>query len=239
VHCFDSYISNNLSLVSSQANIANAAEVVSGGIKDDLKLDFIFCTIDISNGNKDGFDDTVKDEHTTAVNQRLDWEHSSEVIGVITSTDYIDKDDEDKQKAKGIKTDVSFVTISALMWKIWNRKRAGEILKRHTEGALFCSMETAFDYAKCSECGESYAFDDEYCEHLNNRFNKNSKTYRILRGNKFVGGGVVERPADKNAVGLSVAKDKRLYNIVVQILNPDLLDYYNFSKKRSQWKNGR
>lgn len=237
VNCFDNCISHNLSSLSSQANIVNASEIVSGGIKDDLKLDFILCTVG-DNGNKDGFDEDIKDEHSTSVNQRLDWEHSSEVIGVITNSDFVDKDDEEKQKTKGVKLTRSAVTIGAIVWKIWNRKKAGEILKRHTEGSLFCSMETAFDYAKCSECGESYAFDDEYCDHLNNRFNKNSNVYRILKGNKFVGAGVVERPADKNAVGLSVAKDKRLYNMIVQILNPDLLEYYNFTKKRLQWKNG-
>lgn len=231
LRCFDNSISHNLSSLSAPAKIVNAAEVVSGGIKDDLKLDFILCTIG-GQGNKDGFDESIASEHSTSVNQRLDWEHSNEVIGVITSSDFTDKDDLEKQKLQGVKLDRSFVSISSLVWKIWNRQKSGEILKRHTEGTLFCSMESAFDYAKCSECGGEFVFDDEYCDHLDNRFNKNSSAYRILRGNKFVGAGVVARPADKNAVGLSVAKDKRLYNIIVQILNPDLLDYYLYMKSK-------
>ena len=233
IDCFEKRVNANHIEIKSDLS-SNLENFSQAGIKDDFKLGFVLCT-EGPNSNKDGFDEEgLKEDYQTAKLQRLDWEHTDEVIGVISESEFVHVSNSERIKELGANISKSFIYISGVLWKILNKARAKEVQKRWEHKSLYCSMEDYFDYVICSTCGNKYVYDNEYCEHLSNRFSTAKNTYRILRGSKFVGAGVVKNPADRDAVGLALAASNR-HKAIVKLLRPDLLDYYKFMRKRYEF----
>lgn len=231
INCFEKRVNSNHIEIKSDLPL-NLENFTQAGIKDDFKLGFILCT-EGSNSNRDGFDEEgLKEDYQTAKLQRLDWEHTDEVIGVISESEFVQSSNFNRIKELGANISKSFIYISGVLWKILNKARAKEVKKRWEHKSLYCSMEDYFDYVICSTCGGKYIYDNEYCEHLSNRFSTAKNTYRILRGSKFVGAGVVQNPADRDAVGLALAKDEKRHRIIAKLLDPDVFDYYKYMRKR-------
>lgn len=237
INCFEKRVDANHILIPSKLTfpIIEEKNFSEAAVKDDLNLSFVFCTVG-ANSNKDGFDEEgLISDFASAQWQRLDWEHTAETIGVITNSEFIKQDNMDRIKELGLNISKSFIYIKGILWKIMNKARAKEVITRYTKGSLYCSMEDFFDYVICSVCGGKFVYDNEYCDHLKNRFSTAANgAYRILRGSKFCGAGVVTNPADRNAIGLSVAKDLTRYKIISQLVDPEILDYYSYMKKRER-----
>ncbi len=151
-----------------------------------------------ANSNNDFFDSKdLEERHTTAIYKPLDWEHDAgRIIGSFYDTEFISEEDTEDGRAA--------VDVYAVMYKYMFPDEAEEIKKRHEKGTLRISMETWFDEAECSVCGEKYDSPIDYCSHLRTRYSV-ADHKRILRGITFGGGGIVKNPADKNAKSLSLA----------------------------------
>lgn len=230
--CFEEnkLVKNKVTLFSQGTMLRNVA---SGGVKDDLTLGFVLCTVG-PNSNDDGFDeDGLKSDYQTAEDQKLDWEHDKDqVVGVMTGSEYVPIGSSRASELDLDSLNKSFIYVQGLFWKLDHIDRAKEVILRYEQNSLYYSMETYFDYAKCSECSKDFVYDTDYCEHLTRRHSTSNDFYRILRGNKFCGAGIVKRPADRNAIGLSIASDQDKYRIMSQLINADLLDYYAFALKK-------
>ena len=234
--CFDTKLAQNRAMLSPETNVSFGGNLSEGGLRDDLNLGFVLCT-EGRNNNEDGFDHQgLSSDYETAINQRLDWEHTNEVVGTITNSQFIEGNDKEKIDELGLSLSRSFIYLKGLLWKFWNTDRAKEVVARYRFGSLFYSMESLFDYVVCSQCNNEYVFDDEYCDHLSGRFSTKAGAYRILRGNKFAGAGIVIRPADRDAVGIALARDNMRYKLIEKILDPDLCDYYRYQVKRINGK---
>jgi len=233
LRCFDKRIDGNHIEIPSKLDFPILESKFSeASIKDDLNLSFVFCSVG-PNSNKDGFDEEGLIADFPSVQwQRIDWEHSPETVGVITNSEFVKDENINRIKELGLHISKSFIYIKGILWKISNKQRAKEVIARYTKNSLYCSMEDFFDYVICSVCGGKFVYDNEYCDHLKNRFSTSNNTYRILRGNKFCGAGIVTNPADRNAIGLSVAKDLSRYRIISSLVDPDIMEYYMYMKNR-------
>jgi regulator of replication initiation timing len=178
--------------------------LTKAGIKknpDLLYTSFKMCHAN-TNDNRDAFEDEELDANfDTAKFKPINLEHDDdEIVGTIYDTDYIKEPEKDDD-------DFAYVKSFGVIYKKKFPEVAEEVIKRYKEGNLFYSMEAWFDSAVCSECGEEFKASADYCEHLNNRFEANAGTSRILRGITFGGCGIVENPADKGATNLSLARE--------------------------------
>jgi len=163
-----------------------------------------------SNKNKDGFvTEEMEKGYVTAAFKPLNWEHSTENIGVIYDS-HIDKNED---------TGVATILAKAKIWKHKHPERARTMAERFGDNNLYFSMETYFQGAQCSECSEVYASQDDYCEHLSNRMQANAgqEVTRNLIGLNFVGAGVVKNPADVHSVGLALARAEENYDLLKRV----------------------
>lgn len=153
-----------------------------------------------SNANNDVFiADELKERHTTAIYKPVNLKHDeNNIIGVIYDTEFVDRSDAEDSRAA--------VNIFAVMYKWLFPKVADQIVDKFNQNTLAVSMETWFDKVECSVCNKTFSGDDEYCEHLKDR-HAVAENKRILHGITFGGVGIVERPADKDAVALALAED--------------------------------
>lgn len=202
-------------------------------IKADISLGLVLCT-EGPNSNDDGFDeDSLLSDYSSAMDQKIDWEHDKDqVVGVMTDSEFVKQNSSRASELDLKGVDRSLIYVQGLFWKLDHIGKAKDIVQRYEQGCLYYSMETYFDYAKCSECGGEFVYDTDYCEHLTHRHSTSNDFFRILKGNKFCGAGIVKRPADRNAVGLSVASDQNKYKIMSKLLDVDILDYYAFVLKK-------
>jgi hypothetical protein len=178
-----------------------------------------------ANKNKDGFiNDEMEKGFSTAVYKPLNWEHTTENIGVIYDAQ-IDKSE------SGSYT----IVAKAKVWKHKHPERARAIAERYGDNNLYFSMETYFQKAKCSVCSEEFASQADYCDHLNARMQANAgqEVIRNLIGLNFVGAGVVKNPADIHSVGLALAKAEDDYGLLKRVaescnLNPSFDEWAKF-----------
>jgi len=160
-----------------------------------------------ANANKDAFiRDELEENFDTALFKPINWEHNKhQIIGCIYDVQFINPIEDDNAQANEQR---SHIVCDAVIYKYQFPVKAEIVKDRFSKGNLSFSMETWFNAAECSECGDKFESSQDYCEHLNNRSNASSTTNRILRGITFGAAGIVKNPADVDAIGLSVAKDE-------------------------------
>jgi hypothetical protein len=181
--------------------------------KDLMYIRLELCHANI-NRNKDQFlSEELQKSYKTIADKPINWEHTSEVIGHIYSSEFVEYDKESKAEVD-IKTDK--IVAEGVVYKYKFPHRAKEIAKRHEGDNLFFSMETYFEKAKCSICGEEFENERDYCPHLAGRYDKGSEATRVLIGNLFSGVGCVGNPAD-DARGLAIASQK--HNRIKTLMN--------------------
>jgi 5-methylcytosine-specific restriction endonuclease McrA len=193
--------------------------------KDLMHVKFELCHTG-ANKNHDGFvNEEMKQGHETARKKPLNWEHTTENIGVIYDTEYVEKDNE------------ATIIAKAAVWKHKHPERARVVSERYADSGLFFSMETYFQSAKCSVCEETFSSSLDYCDHLNNRMQVNAGTTRWLLGLNFVGAGVVRNPADVKSVGLAIASRQHNFGMLAKAighfkLDPSISDWVKFLQMR-------
>lgn len=156
------------------------------------------------NKNKDYFTkEELQKADKTPIYKPLNWLHGEPNIGVIYDSMYV----------HGKDGEPDYLAVYSAIWKFKYKAFAEEILRRNSINDLYVSMETWFTGITCSECGEHFAAVDEVhgnvCQHLMNRMQEGSKTYRVLGDICFGGGGVVDDPADVLASRLAVASKEK------------------------------
>ena len=182
-------------------DLVDKEKIAKAGIndKDLLYVRFKLCHVG-ANANLDGFEyDDLENNYETAIYKPINWEHKREqIIGTIYNARFVVEDD---AKAEDF---TPYVECDAVIYKYYFPVFAEEIKKRFDEGTLRFSMETWFESAKCSECEKEFVSASDYCDHLKNRYSV--KATRYLKNITFGAAAVVKRPADRNAVGLTVGK---------------------------------
>jgi hypothetical protein len=182
--------------------------------KDLMYVKFELCHANV-NRNKDEFlPEDLKSAYQTAVAKPITWEHTNEIIGHIYESEYVEAP---TQASSDVDTNTDKIVCSGVIYKYRFPTRAREMKSRFEEDKAFFSMETYFEKAECSECGEQFHPDGPYCEHLKNRFNGNSKASRRLRTPHFAGAGSVKRPAD-DAKMLTIASHKTFDIPLIEML---------------------
>lgn len=189
-----------------------------------MHVKFELCHVG-ANKNHDGFIlDEMKAGFKTAVFKPLNWEHSTENIGVIYDSELVEPEE-----------GAAYILAKAKIWKHKHPERARAMAERFGDNNLYFSMETYFQKAKCSICDEEFASSDDYCDHLNNRMQASAgqDIIRNLLGLNFVGAGVVKNPADIKAVGLALATMKQDYDNLFRVIascgmHPTMRDWAEF-----------
>lgn len=179
------------------------ANKIDANSEDLLYLQFILCHEGV-NANKDEFLlSELRDNSSSIKLKDINVEHSDRIIGCIYDSNLIEDEAEASFTfAGGFKP---HVVCSAVVYQFKFPEEAQEIRDRHASGTLRFSMETWFKKAECSVCSNKFESASNYCEHLKDRFSSSSEVSRKLRDITFCGAAVVKSPADKDAVGLSVA----------------------------------
>jgi len=200
--------SNNVTLF--EEPMTEAAEAIAKKHTKDLmyiKFELVHANV---NRNKDNFQvEELRSAYKTVIDKPINWEHRpSEIIGHIYNSEYVSYKKDDKADASKVDTETDKIVCEGVIYKYKVPKRAKEIQARYQQRDLYFSMETYFDKAECSECGEKFDNEVNYCNHLKNRFNYGANSSRILRGLLFGGAGCVENPAD-DARGLVLANQRK------------------------------
>jgi len=147
-----------------------------------------------TNENSDEFlDNEITASVRTPIHKLVNWQHGEPNIGCMVDSKLV-------EKAEG---EEKHILVAGAISKYKYPELADEIMFRHEQGRLFASMETWFDKAKCSVCGQEFTNPLTYCEHLQARGDASSKwkdCSRQLIGVVFAGAAIgVDRPADKQA----------------------------------------
>lgn len=170
-----------------------------------LDIDLLTVRFKLVHANKNkNRDEFLTDElllaEATPINKPINWQHTDRIIGVMTASEFVSTDGADVDED-------DHLIVDGVIYQFLFPAYAQEMLERHEDGKLAYSMEVWFTEAECSDCGESFAKSEDYCSCLKNRFSKGSQTSRILKGLTFGGAGVVDHPADEDAVSLSMGEE--------------------------------
>jgi ribosomal protein L29 len=165
------------------------------------------------NKNKDGFtSEDLEFAYTTAIYKPINIGHSdSKIVGTIYDAELVSAEESGNGKL-GMK-------VEGVIYRWLFPKEAKLIEDKYAEGKLRVSMETWFDKVSCSVCGQEFGAEDKYCEHLESRF-KSDGVFRILKSPTFAGLGIVDNPADEDAVGRIVGSDslKKMLNKQMEVV---------------------
>lgn len=195
---------NSIGSIIDKPNNANAdAIAIQNRQRDLMYVRFELCHANVNRNKDQFFSEELSSGFKTAIAKPINWEHTNEVIGHIYESEYIPFTPETASEVVDTNTDK--IVCNGVIYKYKFPARAREIEKRYEDGNLFFSMETYFQRAKCSTCGELFPADGPYCEHLTSRRANGSTTARGLMGLTFAGAGCVGTPAD-DARGLAIAK---------------------------------
>lgn len=160
-----------------------------------------------TNLNKDHFTSSeLEASASTPVHKPIDWQHTDRIIGVMTASEFVTIEEGSSSEAENVVED-NHIVVDGVVYQFLFPAYAQEMIERNENDELCYSMEVWFEEAECSSCGSSFAKASEYCNCLNNRFASGSTTSRILKGLTFGGVGVVENPADVEAISISVGED--------------------------------
>lgn len=219
------------------------ASYKDSNIDDFIYLQSVIMTADEPNGNGDFFpkDEMVK-AYKSYIGKPVDYNHDvSIVLGKIIDAIYVEGKDGahdnvelivkiNKKAPEGLTADEK-TFYATLIDRIEN------------EDLGFMSLEAYAENAECPFCASKFPF-AEPCEHIANYLNKKIKAkdgsdfhiYRIDRDITFVGAGIVENPADKNAEFKTVLAKKK-ENILDKISANEfltILDEINEQDKRAE-----
>jgi len=178
-------------------------------------------TCDEPNGNGDFLPAAeVKKSYRTFIGKIVDYNHdTTQILGKIIDADYIEGKNGEHDSVD-------------IICKI-DKTVYPQHIMRITNGELHqMSMEAYADNAQCGFCGSKFPFADP-CEHIKGSMNKKLKAadgkevlvHRVDLDLTFVGAGIVENPADKNAqVDVVIASEekneiKKLKSLYSAVLN--------------------
>lgn len=190
---------------------------VQGEVKDTIIVKFKLCHAN-RNKNGDAFtNDELRRMFQTAESKAITYGHNqTECIGYISKAVFIDTKEskayacfgeaEDDIIAYGyVEGEDSYIYCEGVIWKNRFPDETEEIRTDFENAELFFSMEAYFTKCRCSACKCVFEAEDDYCEHLEARFNNGVS--RILMDCTFTGVAKVTHPADRGAIGLSAAKE--------------------------------
>ena len=177
-----------------------SAQAMDSGSLGDPQFTFILCRTG-TNRNGDNFTaDELRSRHMTAVNKKVDLQHSqdfSDIVGGIVAADFLDDENGGRVECVG----ELYSRDSA------NSQLAYKLMKRGIITQV--SMECDYEEGECSICAKRFKSKADYCTHLRKfkggEFN-GKPVFEILHGVTFTGLGLLDRKgADENARILQVA----------------------------------
>jgi archaellum component FlaC len=197
------YVLDTSQVPSEESQVAALAMADELGIKEKQE-DLLYVAFKLvhvgANANHDFFpEDELKAAEKTPILKLVNWGHHEPHIGVIYASKYVEATGDEP----------GHIVVAAAISKFKYPSYAKEILERYAKGNLFFSMEVWFKEAECSACKSIFKPGEPYCNHLLTRFEPGTAVNRILHKLVFAGAGVVEAPADKMAVPISVASKKQ------------------------------
>lgn len=146
-----------------------------------------------TNKNKHTFtEDELAKAELTPVFKPINWSHDEPIIGVITESKLVAATNEED----------AHIEVSGFIYSKLYPAHTKEIAERFSKNQLFFSMEVWVGSTECDMCNKEFSKRADYCEHL-----KTYKANAVFKDITFAGAGVVERPADVEAVGLEVGSD--------------------------------
>ncbi len=179
------------------------ADAMDVGTAGDPQFSFILCR---SGTNKNGDHFTAEElsgRHMTAVNKKIDLQHSQEfndIVGGVVAADYLEDDSGGRVECVG-ELYVNDTPAARLAYKLMKRGIISQV-----------SMECDYQEGECSICQKRFTNKADYCPHLRKfkgREYNGKPVYEILHGVTFTGLGLLDRKgADENARILQVASVK-------------------------------
>ena len=179
------------------------AEAMDVGTAGDPQFSFILCRTG-TNKNGDHFSaEELSGRHMTAVNKKIDLQHSQEfndIVGGVVAADYLEDDSGGRVECVG-ELYVNDTPAARLAYKLMKRGIISQV-----------SMECDYQEGECSVCQKRFTNKADYCPHLRKfkgRDYNGRPVYEVLHGVTFTGLGLLDRKgADENARILQVASVK-------------------------------
>ena len=177
-----------------------ATEAMDVGSAGDPQFSFVLCRTG-TNKNGDHFTaEELSGRHMTAVNKKVDLQHSQEfndIVGGIVAADYLEDDNGGRVECVG-ELYVHDTPAARLAYKLMKRGIISQV-----------SMECDYQEGECSVCHKRFQNKADYCTHLRKfkgRDVNGQPVFEILHGVTFTGLGLLDRKgADENARILQVA----------------------------------
>ena len=177
-----------------------ATEAMDVGSAGDPQFSFVLCRTG-TNKNGDHFTaEELSGRHMTAVNKKVDLQHSQEfndIVGGIVAADYLEDDNGGRVECVG-ELYVHDTPAARLAYKLMKRGIISQV-----------SMECDYQEGECSVCHKRFQNKADYCTHLRkfkSRDFNGQPVFEILHGVTFTGLGLLDRKgADENARILQVA----------------------------------
>ncbi len=178
-------------------------EAIDVGAAGDPQFSFILCRTG-TNKNGDHFTtEELSGRHQTAVNKKIDLQHSQEfndIVGGVVAADYLEDDSGGRVECVG-ELYVNDTPAARLAYKLMKRGIISQV-----------SMECDYQQGECSVCQKRFQKKADYCPHLRKfkgREHNDRPVFEILHGVTFTGLGLLDRKgADENARILQVASMK-------------------------------
>jgi adenine-specific DNA-methyltransferase len=179
------------------------AEAMDVGTAGDPQFSFILCRTG-TNKNGDHFSaEELSGRHMTAVNKKIDLQHSQEfndIVGGVVAADYLEDDSGGRVECVG-ELYINDTPAARLAYKLMKRGIISQV-----------SMECDYQEGECSVCQKRFTNKADYCPHLRKfkgREYNGRPVYEVLHGVTFTGLGLLDRKgADENARILQVASVK-------------------------------
>jgi len=175
-------------------------EAMDVGSAGDPQFSFVLCRTG-TNKNGDHFTaEELSGRHMTAVNKKVDLQHSQEfndIVGGVVAADYLEDDNGGRVECVG-ELYVHDTPAARLAYKLMKRGIISQV-----------SMECDYQEGECSVCHKRFQNKADYCTHLRKfkgRDFNGQPVFEILHGVTFTGLGLLDRKgADENARILQVA----------------------------------
>lgn len=177
-----------------------ATEAMDVGSAGDPQFSFVLCRTGTSKNGDHFTAEELSGRHMTAVNKKVDLQHSQEfndIVGGIVAADYLEDDNGGRVECVG-ELYVHDTPAARLAYKLMKRGIISQV-----------SMECDYQEGECSVCHKRFQNKADYCTHLRKfkgRDFNGQPVFEILHGVTFTGLGLLDRKgADENARILQVA----------------------------------